>query len=60
MKKNFDKYPQLRDECDARLIEFFQQEIIEVIEADEIDRVVGIVKMVPTVVKVDNVYTYNS
>lgn len=34
MKKNFDKYPKLREECDARLIEFFQQEIIDVIEAD--------------------------
>lgn len=31
MKKNFDKYPKLRDECDVRLIEFFQQEIIDLI-----------------------------
>lgn len=34
MKKNFDKYPKLREECDARLYEFFQQELIDVIEAD--------------------------
>lgn len=47
MKKNFDKYPKLREECDVRLTEFFQQEIIDVIEADEIDRVVEIVKYVP-------------
>lgn len=34
MKKNFDKYPKLREECDSRLYEFFQQELIDVIEAD--------------------------
>ena len=34
MKKNFDKYPKLRDECDTRLYEFFQQELIDVIESD--------------------------
>jgi hypothetical protein len=60
MKKNFDKYPKLRDECDARLYEFFQQELIDVMEIDELDRVVEIVKFVPSVVKVDNVYAYSS
>lgn len=40
MKKNFDKYPKLREECDARLVEFFQQELIDVIEADEMERIV--------------------
>ena len=60
MKKNFDKYPKLREECDPRLVEFFQQEIIDVIEADEMERIVEIVKMVPSVVKVDNVYSYSS
>ena len=60
MKKNFDKYPKLRDECDSRLYEFFQQELIDVIEADEFDRIVEIVKYVPEVVKVENVYAYSS
>ena len=60
MKKNFDKYPKLREECDARLYEFFQQEIIDVMEIDELDRVVEIVKFVPEVVKVENVYAYSS
>lgn len=60
MKKNFDKYPKLRNECDARLYEFFQQELIDVIEIDELDRVIEIVKFVPEVVKVDNVYAYSS
>lgn len=34
--------------------------MIDVIDADELDRVVSIVKIVPDVVKVDNVYTYSS
>ena len=60
MKKNFDKYPKLRDECDPRLVEFFQQEMIDIIQADAMDRIVSIVKYVPEVVKVDNVYAYSS
>jgi len=60
MKKNFDKYPKLRDECDSRLYEFFQQELIDVMESDELERIVEIVKYVPEVVKVDNVYAYSS
>jgi len=60
MKKNFDKYPKLREECDARLYEFFQQELIDVMESDELDRVVEIVKFVPEIVKVENVYAYSS
>lgn len=60
MKKNFDKYPKLRDECDSRLYEFFQQELIDVIESDEFERIVEIVKYVPDVVKVENVYAYSS
>lgn len=37
---------------DGRLYEFFQQELIDCIEVDEIDRIVEIVKYVPEVVKV--------
>ena len=50
----------MREECDARLFEFFQQEIIDVMEVDELERVVEIVKYVPEVVKVENVYAYSS
>lgn len=60
MKKNFEKYPKLREECDSRLFEFFQQELIDVIEVDELERVVEIVKYVPEFIKVENVYAYSS
>ena len=36
MKKYFEKYPKLKEECDVRLYEFFQQELIDIIEVDEL------------------------
>lgn len=47
-------------ELDGRLVEFFQQEIIDVIDVDELDRIIEIVKFVPQTVRVENVYTYAS
>jgi len=60
LKKYVDKYPKLREECDVRLTEFFQQEIIDLIESDDFDRVVSIVKYVPEFYRVENVYAYSS
>lgn len=60
MKKFTAKYPKLYDEMDKRLCEFFQQELIDIIEVDELDRVVEIVKYEPQIVKVENVYAYSS
>lgn len=60
MKKYMDKYPKLREECDGRLSEFFTQEIIDLIEADDFERVISIVKYVPDVYRVENVYAYSS
>lgn len=60
MKKFCGKYPKLLDEMDVRLTEFFQQELIDIIQVDEVDRLVEIVKYVPQVVKVENVYAYSS
>lgn len=60
MKKYVDKYPKLREECDIRLTEFFQQEVIDLLEADDFERVVSIVKYVPEFHRVENVYAYSS
>lgn len=54
------RYPRLLTELDARVVEFFQQELIDVIEVDSLDRLVEIVKFVPQTVRVENVYTYAS
>ena len=45
---------------DSRLSEFFSQELIDVMEVDEFDRIVEVVKYVPQVVKVENVYAYSN
>lgn len=45
---------------DGKLMEFFQQELIDMIEVDEVDKIIEIVKYVPQVVKVENVYAYSS
>ena len=60
MKKFTSKYPKLADEMDVRLTEFFQQEMIDILEVDELEKVVEIVKYVPQTVKVENVYAYSS
>lgn len=43
-----------------RLTEFFQQEIIDLLETDDFERVVSIVKYVPQFHRVENVYAYSS
>ena len=60
LKTLSSRYPRLLTELDARVVEFFQQELIDVIEVDSIDRLVEIVKFVPQTVRVENVYTYAS
>lgn len=40
MKKFCTQYPKLQGEMDVRLTEFFQQELIDIIEVDEMDRLV--------------------
>ncbi|CAM6002082.1 unnamed protein product [Sphagnum balticum] len=60
LKNLSNKYPKLLTELDAQLVEFFQQELIDVIEVDELDRVIEIVKFVPQAVRVENVYAYSS
>ena len=56
MRQFFDKYPKLRGQVDTRLTAFFQQDLIDLIGADELERVIEIVRYVPEVVKVDNIY----
>jgi len=60
MKQFMEKYPRLSEEIDIRLTEFFKQEFIDVIDVDEVGKLIEIVKYVPQVVKVDNVYEYSS
>lgn len=52
-----DKYPKLKGELDEKLQGLLTGELSEIIEGDSLDRIVDIVRYVPQVVKVENVYT---
>jgi hypothetical protein len=60
VKKLHEKYPKLKGELDGKLSEFLSEDMIDIIHNDELDRIVDIVRYVPQLVKVENVYTYNS
>lgn len=60
LKRLVEKYPKIKDDISGEILEFFNQEIIEVIEVDEFDRLVEIIKYVPQSVRVENVYSYCS
>jgi hypothetical protein len=55
-----EKYPKLKGELDVKLQELLSSELTEVLEGDSLDRIVDIVRYVPQMVKVENVYTYSS
>jgi hypothetical protein len=57
-KRLFLRFPKLQSEIDPKLAEFVKQEIIDVIEVDEIEKLIQIVKYIPQIVKVENVYTH--
>ena len=58
LKRLSGKYPKLLTELDSRLVEFFQEEVVDIINADELDRVVEIIKYVPQAVRVENTFSY--
>jgi hypothetical protein len=60
LKNIFLKYPKLQGEIDVRLAEFLKQEVIDVMEADEIEKLIQIVKFVPQIIRVDNVYVHST
>jgi hypothetical protein len=60
MRRLCTKYPKLASEISPELSEYFSQEILDVIEVDELDRLVEIVKYKPEIVKVENTYTLSN
>ena len=60
MKRMLSKYPKLRQEMDVQLQEYLSQDVEDAIAGDDLDKIISITKYVPEVVRVENVYTYNS
>jgi hypothetical protein len=55
-----EKYPKLKGELDVKLQELLGGELIDVVEGESLERIVDIIRYVPQMVKVENVYTYSS
>lgn len=60
VKKLNEKYPKLKAQMDIKLQEYMSTQMAEIIENDSLDRIIDIVRYVPQMVKVENVYTYSS
>lgn len=60
LKRLHEKYPKLKSEMDPQLSEFLSTELIDVMQADEMDRIVDVIKYVPQTVRVENVYVQGS
>jgi hypothetical protein len=58
MKRLFLKFPKLQGEIDPSLVEFLQQEVLDVLESESMEKLIQIVKYVPQLIKVDHVYTH--
>ena len=60
LKRLTDKYPKLNAELDERIQEYYSQQVIDGIDCGSLERLVELVKIVPQIVKVENVYEYSS
>lgn len=60
MKRLTTMHPNLLKQLSPELVTYISQEIIDVIEVDELDRLVEIVKIEPQIVRTENVYAYSN
>jgi hypothetical protein len=54
------KHPKLKMDMDVQLSEYLSTELVDTLLHDDLDRIVEITKYVPQMVRVENVYTYDS
>ena len=54
------KYPKLKQEMDIQLQEYMSSELVNTVFQEDLDRLVEITKYVPQMVRVENIYTYDS
>ena len=60
LRKLSEKYPQIRGELDAEVLEIFNEDLLAQIGVDDLHRIVDIIRYVPQQVRVENVYAYSS
>lgn len=56
----YKKYPKIKSEANPQFVELLNSEILKSVDNNGMDKIVEIVKFVPSLVKVENVYTYNA
>ena len=56
----YAKYPKIKNEANPKFVELLNRDIVKTVDNDGLSKIVEIVKFQPSVVKVENVYTYNS
>lgn len=56
----YAKYPKVKREAHPQFVELFNRDILQTVDNNGLDKIAEIVKFVPSVVKVENTYTYNA
>jgi hypothetical protein len=56
----YSRYPKVKEEADVQLIELLNKEVINVVDADGLSKITEIIKYVPSLVKVENIYSFNN
>ena len=60
VKRILSKYPKLKSEVDVNVQEYLNDSLFDTIVSDDLDRLISITRIVPQMVKVENVYTHSS
>lgn len=56
----YTKYPKVKSEANPQFVELLNRDILKTVDNDGLDKIIEIVKFVPSLVKVENTYTYNA
>jgi len=60
LRRILKKYPALRDDMDVTIRDFMDGQMEEMVTKEDMDRLLGIVKYVPQMVRVENLYNFDS
>ena len=60
IRRILKKHPVLRDDMDVTVRDFMDGEMEDMVTKEDMDRLLGIVKYVPQMVRVENVYNFDS
>ena len=56
----YSKYPKIKNEANPKFVELLNRDVVKSVDNNGLSKIIEIVKYEPSVVKVENVYNYNS